>query len=55
MGCKACGEAFEQGQVAPFRWGAANIGIVGCREHVTEVLDVLREAQAAQRRQDEAG
>ncbi len=44
MACADCDKAAEAGEVYWFRWGAANIGIIGCRKDVTEVMDALREA-----------
>lgn len=51
MGCQACDAAQEQapnpgGGYYYFRWKNANIQLSGCREHVAEVIEVLREVTA---------
>jgi hypothetical protein len=45
MSCQDCKEAQNQGAVAPYRWGTANIDFVGCRTHLREVFDILNDAQ----------
>ena len=47
MACANCDKAAEAGEVYWYRWGAANIGIIGCRKDVREVMDALRKAQEA--------
>ena len=49
MACEDCEKAEEDGRVAYVRWGPANIGLIGCDEHVREVLDVLNEHQRKRR------
>ena len=46
MSCKDCDE-YNEGQkgVAYYRWGTANIGLMGCPKHIKEVLDALNKAQ----------
>lgn len=44
MSCENRDKAEEIG-IAYFRWGRANIGMIGCPEHLKEVFDVLREYQ----------
>jgi hypothetical protein len=39
MSCQACDDAGEGGEMAFVRVGAANVGLVGCREHVKQLLD----------------
>lgn len=39
MACQACEDANEKGEMAFVRVGAANVGLVGCREHVKQLLD----------------
>lgn len=40
MSCPNCEK--ETGErVAWYRWGVANIGLIGCPKHVKEVLDYL--------------
>ena len=41
MSCQDCKEAQNQGMVAPYRFGIANIDVLGCRKHVKEVFDIL--------------
>ena len=45
MACKKC-EEYNEGQkgVVYFRWKNANIGLMGCPEHLKEVMEVLRKA-----------
>jgi len=45
MSCEKCEEAAKSGLVAWFRWKHANVGLIGCREHLIEVMEVLRAAQ----------
>lgn len=45
MSCEKCEEAQEKGNAYYFRWKNANIAVLGCREHVKEIFDVLRKAQ----------
>ena len=44
MSCEACREfqATDNG-VYWFRWGTADIALLGCRQHIGEVMQVLRE------------
>ena len=47
MSCKRC-ENFQEGNTGDFyyfRWKTANIQLAGCKKHVEEVMEVLREAQ----------
>lgn len=45
MGCTMCEFAVNSGDKYYYRWGVANILIVGCSLHVKEVMDVLRDYQ----------
>ena len=45
MACTDCEAHGDQGFVAYFRWGVANIGLIGCQQHLREVMAVLRAAQ----------
>lgn len=46
MGCESCEIAQDKGVgIYYFRWKNANIEIVGCREHVQEITDALRDIQ----------
>jgi hypothetical protein len=45
MSCQACIDSQDGPQGSYyFRWKNANIELRGCREHITEVMDVLRDA-----------
>jgi len=46
MTCKKCDE-YNEGQhgIAYYRWGTANIGLLGCPEHVKQIIEVLNENQ----------
>ncbi len=46
MGCKEC-EKYNEGQkgVAYYRWKNANIGLLGCPEHIKEVIEKLNKLQ----------
>lgn len=46
MSCQKCEEAENDG-VAYFRWGNANIGMVGCDEHLGEIFFILQNTQMA--------
>jgi hypothetical protein len=37
-----CNDCDGKQVIAYYRWGTANIGIMACEKHVTEVLNVLR-------------
>ncbi len=45
MSCKGCREAQEKQGAYYFRWKRANIEMRGCAKHISEVMDVLIEAQ----------
>ena len=49
MSCNNCDIHQEGGLVAYYRWGIANVGIMGCPEHVKEIIDVLNADQRARR------
>ena len=42
MSCEKCGKAQEKGRIAYFRWKNANIALLGCEEHLREVIEWLR-------------
>lgn len=44
MSCEACEETTGE-RVAWYRWKKANIGLIGCDEHLREIMDKLNEAQ----------
>lgn len=46
MSCEECELAQSEGMVAPYRWGIANVDVVGCRTHVKEIFDVLNARQS---------
>ena len=41
MSCEKCGKAQEKGRAAYFRWKNANIALLGCKEHLKEVIEWL--------------
>jgi hypothetical protein len=41
VNCENC-EKEDGSKIAYFRWGTANIGLIGCPKHVKEVLDFLK-------------
>ena len=41
MSCPDC-EKEDGSRVAYYRWGTANIGLIGCPKHLKEVMDYLR-------------
>ena len=42
MACPNCDKANEGEEgIAYYRWKNANIGVMGCQEHVKEIFDVL--------------
>ena len=41
MSCKECEKAQKSGMVAYYRWGTANIGLIGCYTHLKEVIEYL--------------
>lgn len=45
MSCPDCEKAGENGGIAYFRWGSANIGIIACDVHFREIAAILVEAQ----------
>jgi hypothetical protein len=54
MSCAGCKKMQDSGMVAFFRWGRANIGIIGCRKHLREVFKALNKIQN-QRLEEEIG
>ncbi len=47
MSCQQCDDFQDSTNGSYFfRWKQANIELRGCREHISEVMDVLRKAQA---------
>jgi len=42
MSCDECDQAEEEGSIAYFRWGKANVGFIGCPKHIKEIFNVLR-------------
>lgn len=41
MSCADCEEIQKNGSVAYFRWGKANIGVIGCNKHLNEIFTIL--------------
>jgi hypothetical protein len=45
MSCDEC-EIYQDGMtIAYYRWGKANIGILACPKHATEIISALNKAQ----------
>lgn len=51
MSCKACEEAQQSAEpmVYPYRWKNANILVLGCKEHIKEIFDVLNAYQTREK------
>ncbi len=45
MSCKDCDKFEEEGKIAYYRWGTANIGMIGCEKHLVEIFDALNDIQ----------
>lgn len=45
MSCDECDKYEHDGKIVYFRWGVANIGLIGCPKHLKEVMAVIREHQ----------
>ena len=45
MSCKECDEFQETGNVFFYRWDNANIGILACKKHASEIINKLNEIQ----------
>ena len=46
MSCDNCDKFEEKGKIAYYRWGTANIGMIGCEKHLLEIFDALNEVQS---------
>jgi hypothetical protein len=45
MSCQKCDEFDDKGQVAYYRLGRANVGLVGCDEHLNQIMKALDGAE----------
>ena len=46
MSCEQCDNEFDDNKkIAFYRWGKANVGFIGCDEHLREIFDVLSQYQ----------
>lgn len=45
VSCEACNAAQKEAQLYMYRWKNATVMIMGCREHVREIFEVLTKAQ----------
>jgi len=46
MTCKKCEEYQGYGmETAYYRWGTANVGFLGCSQHLKEIFDAPNEKQ----------
>ena len=55
MICKACEEFQDSDKSSFFRWKSANVEVRACEEHLREVFDALRKAQAVPREALDSG
>ncbi len=55
MSCNDCREAQNEGMIAPYRWGIANIDVSGCNKHVKELFNVLNAHQQGIEKAPEGG
>lgn len=46
MSCELCEKAHDEGRVYYYRWKNANIGVIGCTEHVKEIMGILHKRTA---------
>ena len=44
MSCVDC-EKEDGSRVAYFRWGTANVGLIGCPKHLKEIIDCLNQKE----------
>ena len=50
MSCEECEKSNEgQNGIAYYRFGTANIGMMGCSKHLREIFDILSEEQKRRR------
>ena len=47
MSCKNCDNKNGE-RIAYYRWRTANVGLLGCPEHIKEIMTVLNEWQKEQ-------
>jgi len=45
MSCNDCEKFEEEGNIAYYRWGTANVGMIGCKKHLREIFNALDETQ----------
>ena len=45
MSCDDCEKFEEEGKIAYYRWGTANVGMIGCKKHLREIFDALNKVQ----------
>ncbi len=41
MSCKECDKFEAEGKIAYYRWGKANVGMIGCEKHLKELFGIL--------------
>jgi len=46
MGCTMCDKAENEGHKYYYRWGGANVVIIGCQAHIKEMFAVLNNYQS---------
>ena len=53
MSCPECEKFIEESKGCyPYRWGIANVELLGCQKHVDEIFNVLTEYQKDKRRKE---
>ena len=45
MVCVNCRKSQEDGEIAYYKWGTVDIGIIACKRHIKEISDVLNDYQ----------
>ncbi len=52
MSCEECEKRQNEPGVAYYRWGKANVGMIGCDKHLREIFDVLSKYQRKQEQEN---
>jgi hypothetical protein len=45
--CEDCNRASMNEEIAWYRWKTANLGLIGCKKHLKEVIETLNAIQQA--------
>ena len=46
MSCEECEKFQEENKIAYYRWGIANVAIIGCPKHLKEIFTALNKIQS---------